>query len=180
MDGHRGGAVFARLDVTSEPDWTAVVATAEAVFGSVSVLVDSVARAIVGTFLGRRAAVPSMRRRGGGSIVSINSAAGIGAEAGLAAYGTSKWGIRELTRISAKELAGRTSVSTACTPTSSKHPGPTTTPTRSARSSSPTAATYSGLSPPRSRDFPDWLLDRTVIPAPGMPLRVPMKDISRA
>jgi NAD(P)-dependent dehydrogenase (short-subunit alcohol dehydrogenase family) len=74
-----------------------------------------VARAIVGTFLGRRAAVPSMRRRGGGSIVNINSAAGIGAEAGLAAYGTSKWGIRELTRISAKELAGRTSVST-CTP----------------------------------------------------------------
>ncbi|MER5665331.1 SDR family NAD(P)-dependent oxidoreductase [Streptomyces mirabilis] len=34
---------------------------------------------LVGTFLGTRAAVPSMRRRGGGSIVNINSTAGIGA-----------------------------------------------------------------------------------------------------
>ncbi|MCT9108127.1 SDR family NAD(P)-dependent oxidoreductase [Streptomyces mirabilis] len=117
-------AVFAQLDVTSEQDWTAVVATAEAAFGPVSVLVNNAARAIVGTtmsltpdefrevidtnlvgtFLGTRAAVPSMRRRGGGSIVNINSTAGIGAAAGLAAYGTSKWGIRGLTRISAKEL----------------------------------------------------------------------------
>jgi 3alpha(or 20beta)-hydroxysteroid dehydrogenase len=117
-------AVFARLDVTSEQDWTAAVATAEAAFGPVSVLVNNAARAIVGTtmsltpdefrevidtnlvgtFMGTRAAVPSMRRRGGGSIVNINSTAGIGAAAGLAAYGTSKWGIRGLTRISAKEL----------------------------------------------------------------------------
>ncbi|WP_329529423.1 SDR family NAD(P)-dependent oxidoreductase [Streptomyces sp. NBC_01462] len=117
-------AVFAQLDVTSEQDWTAAVATAEAAFGPVSVLVNNAARAIVGTtmsltpekfrevidtnlvgtFLGTRAAVPSMHRRGGGSIVNINSAAGIGAAAGLAAYGTSKWGIRGLTRISAKEL----------------------------------------------------------------------------
>ncbi|MFF7603085.1 SDR family NAD(P)-dependent oxidoreductase [Streptomyces mirabilis] len=117
-------AAFAQLDVTSEQDWTAAVATAEAAFGPVSVLVNNAARAIVGTtmsltpdefrevidtnlvgtFLGTRAAVPSMRRRGGGSIVNINSTAGIGAAAGLAAYGTSKWGIRGLTRISAKEL----------------------------------------------------------------------------
>ncbi|MFF8029402.1 SDR family NAD(P)-dependent oxidoreductase [Streptomyces sp. NPDC007896] len=67
-------------------------AWAEAAIGSVSVLVNGVARAIVGTFLGTRAAVPSMRRRGG-SIVNINSTAGIGAAGGLAAYGTSKWGI---------------------------------------------------------------------------------------
>ncbi|MER7178874.1 SDR family NAD(P)-dependent oxidoreductase [Streptomyces hyaluromycini] len=117
-------AVFAQLDVTSEQDWTAAIATAEAAFGPVSVLVNNAARAIVGTtmsltpdefrevidtnlvgtFLGTRAAVPSMRRRGGGSIVNINSTAGIGTAAGLAAYGTSKWGIRGLTRISAKEL----------------------------------------------------------------------------
>jgi 3alpha(or 20beta)-hydroxysteroid dehydrogenase len=59
---------------------------------------------LVGTFLGTRAAMPSMRRRGGDSIVSINSTAGIGATVGLAACGTSKWGIRGLTRIGAKEL----------------------------------------------------------------------------
>ncbi|MFF7888280.1 SDR family NAD(P)-dependent oxidoreductase [Streptomyces sp. NPDC020794] len=67
-------------------------AWAEAAIGSVSVLVNGVARAIVGTFLGTRAAVPSMRRRGG-SIVNINSTAGIGAAGGLVVYGTSKWGI---------------------------------------------------------------------------------------
>ncbi|MFD7002875.1 SDR family NAD(P)-dependent oxidoreductase [Streptomyces mirabilis] len=92
-------AVFARLDVTSEQDWTAAVATAEAAFGPVSVLVNNAALAIVGTtmslppddfrevidtdlvgtFQGIRAAVPSMRRRGGGSIVNVNSTAGIGA-----------------------------------------------------------------------------------------------------
>ncbi|MFF4731921.1 SDR family oxidoreductase [Streptomyces mirabilis] len=91
--------VFARLDVTSEQHWTGAVATAEAAFGPVSVLVNNAARAIVGTtmsltpdvfreaidtnlvgtFLGTRAAVPSMCRRGGGSIVNINSTAGIGA-----------------------------------------------------------------------------------------------------
>ncbi|GAA2120292.1 SDR family NAD(P)-dependent oxidoreductase [Actinomadura napierensis] len=117
-------AAFARLDVTSEQDWDAAVATAEAAFGPVSVLVNNAARAIVGTtlsvtleefrevidtnlvgtFLGIRAVVPSMRRRRGGSIVNINSTAGIGAAAGLAAYGTSKWGVRGLTRIAAKEL----------------------------------------------------------------------------
>lgn len=45
-----------------------------------------------------------MRRGGGGSIVNINSTAGLGVAAGLAAYGTSKWGIRGLTQIAAKEL----------------------------------------------------------------------------
>lgn len=60
---------------------------------------------LVGTFLGMRAVVPSMRRAGGGSIVNINSTAGLGVAAGLTAYGASKWGIRGLTRIAAKELA---------------------------------------------------------------------------
>ena len=45
------------------------------------------------------------RLAGGGSIVNINSTAGLGVAAGLAAYGASKWGIRGLTKIAAKELA---------------------------------------------------------------------------
>lgn len=122
LDGDR--VAFARLDVTSEEDWRQAVDTAEKTFGPVSVLVNNAARAIVGTtmsltadefrevintnlvgtFLGTRAAVPSMRRGGGGSIVNINSTAGLGVAAGLAAYGTSKWGIRGLTQIAAKEL----------------------------------------------------------------------------
>jgi 3alpha(or 20beta)-hydroxysteroid dehydrogenase len=118
-------AVFARLDVTDERQWMEAVQTAEDTFGPVSILVNNAARAIVGTteslaadefrevidtklvgtFLGMRAVVPSMRRVGGGSIVNINSTAGLGVAAGLAAYGASKWGIRGLTKIAAKELA---------------------------------------------------------------------------
>lgn len=117
-------AVFARLDVTSEQAWATAIQTAEQTFGPISILVNNAARAIVGTtmslktdefrevintnligtFLGMRAVVPSMRRAGGGSIVNINSTAGLGVAAGLAAYGTSKWAIRGLTRIAAKEL----------------------------------------------------------------------------
>ena len=36
--------------------------------------------------------------------MNINATAGLGVAAGLAAYGTSKWAIRGLTRIAAKEL----------------------------------------------------------------------------
>lgn len=117
-------AVFARLDVTNEQDWAAAVRIAEDSFGAVSILINNAARAIVGTtmsvtpdefrevmntnlvgtFLGTQAVVPSMRRGGGGSIVNINSTAGLGVAAGLAAYGTSKWAIRGLTQIAAKEL----------------------------------------------------------------------------
>ena len=117
--------VFAELDVSNEQQWAEAVQTAEDTFGPVSILVNNAARAIVGTtesltadefrevidtnlvgtFLGMRAVVPSMRRVGGGSIVNINSTAGLGVAAGLAAYGASKWGIRGLTKIAAKELA---------------------------------------------------------------------------
>lgn len=117
-------AVFARLDVTRETDWAAAVQTVEDAFGPTAVLINNAARAIVGTtmsltpdqfreviatnligtYLGTRAVVPSMRKRGGGSIVNINSTAGLGVAAGLAAYGTSKWAIRGLTKITAKEL----------------------------------------------------------------------------
>jgi len=117
--------VFARLDVSEEQQWAAAVRTAEDTFGPVSILVNNATRAIVGTielltadefrevidtnlvgtFLGMHAVVPSMRRAGGGSIVNINSTAGLGVAAGLAHYGASKWGIRGLIKIAAKELA---------------------------------------------------------------------------
>lgn len=117
--------VFAKLDVTDEQQWADTVREAEDAFGPVSVLINNAARAIMGTieeltvdefrevsdtnlvgaFLGIRAVAPSMRRVGAGSIVNVNSTAGLAAAAGLAAYGTSKWGIRGLTKIAAKELA---------------------------------------------------------------------------
>src|SRR5882672_4311033 len=79
-------AIFSRLDVTSEEDWTATVAAAEDAFGPVSVLINNAGivrfgrieqtepaawRQVIdinltGSYLGIRAVVPSMRKTGGG------------------------------------------------------------------------------------------------------------------
>jgi 3alpha(or 20beta)-hydroxysteroid dehydrogenase len=60
---------------------------------------------LTGALLGIRAAAPSMRKRGGGSIVNVSSIAGLHGAPGLAAYGASKWGIGSLTRTAAYKLA---------------------------------------------------------------------------
>ncbi len=60
---------------------------------------------LTGALLGIRAAAPSMRKAGGGSIVNVNSIAGLTAAPGLVAYSSSKWAVRGLTRAAAKELA---------------------------------------------------------------------------
>jgi len=118
-------ALFSRLDVTNEKDWTATVAAAEAAFGPVSILVNNAGivrfatiaesepaawRQVVdinltGSYLGIRAVAASMRQAGGGSIVNISSAGGMGASVGLSAYISSKWAVRGLTRTAALELA---------------------------------------------------------------------------
>lgn len=58
-----------------------------------------------GAFLSLQAALRAMR--GGGSIVTVASAAGLKPEPGVAAYGASKAGLIQLTRIAAKESAAR-------------------------------------------------------------------------
>jgi 3alpha(or 20beta)-hydroxysteroid dehydrogenase len=117
-------ALFVRLDVTSDEQWHDAVRTAEESFGPVSVLVNNAGIAqnqplvdidpglwrrvleinLTGTFLGIRAVVESMRRAGGGAIVNISSEAARTAQPGLGAYGTSKWGVRGLTKYAALEL----------------------------------------------------------------------------
>jgi len=89
-------AIFSRLDVTSDEDWAATVAAAEAAFGPVSVLVNNAGIVrfgqieeaapavwrqvleinVTGAYLGIRAVVASMRKAGGGAIVNISSGAG--------------------------------------------------------------------------------------------------------
>jgi 3alpha(or 20beta)-hydroxysteroid dehydrogenase len=59
---------------------------------------------VVGAFLGIQAVVPSMRRRGGGSIVNFSSPQGLEGRHGMAAYTASKFGVRGLTRTAALEL----------------------------------------------------------------------------
>lgn len=120
-----GPALGVRLDVTSESDWAAAITAAEDRFGPVDVLINNAAYLRVGTtesipldefrrvldtnltgaLLGIRATAPSMRKAGGGSIVNVNSVAGLTAAPGLVAYSSSKWALRGLMRAAAKELA---------------------------------------------------------------------------
>ncbi|HEY1144115.1 MAG TPA: SDR family oxidoreductase [Sphingomicrobium sp.] len=58
-----------------------------------------------GAFLALQAALRAMRD--GGSVVTVASAAGVKAEPGIAAYGASKAGLIQLTRVAAKEVARR-------------------------------------------------------------------------
>ena len=61
---------------------------------------------VKGPFLGLRAAVPVMQRRGGGSFIITSSIAGVKGAAGLAPYVTSKHAVIGLMKSAAKEFAG--------------------------------------------------------------------------
>src|ERR1700680_172388 len=119
-----GVATYRHLDVASEDDWASLIAMARRDHGRLDVLVnnagipfrntlsktdltdwDRVIRInLTGPFLGMRASVPLMRESGGGSIVNISSATGLIGSPG-AAYSSSKWGLRGLTKSAALEFA---------------------------------------------------------------------------
>ena len=138
-----GRALYHHLDVTEEGDWSAIVERANSEYGGLHVLVnnagiggastfvedtslDDYMRVInvnqVGVFLGMRAAIPSIRASGGGSIVNVSSTAGLEGSPTLAAYASSKWAVRGLTRVGAMELAEDG------IRVNSVHPGPIDTP----------------------------------------------------
>ena len=124
-DGHRTRARAYALDVTSEEDWTRVVAEATGDLGPVDVLVGNAGVYLIaalaetslddwrrvqevnvtGVFLGMKHLAPAMAARGGGSIVNVSSVAGLIGAAGHAAYGASKGAVRILTKDAAIELA---------------------------------------------------------------------------
>ena len=148
-----GDCVFVRLDVTSEVDWSAAVATAVARFGKLDILVNNAGISSTGgiedltveewdrtldintkgVFLGTKAAIPEMRKAGGGSIVNISSGAGIAPAPGTSgAYAASKGAVRIFSKSTAVQYARET---IRC---NSVHPGPIETPMlRSARGSAP-------------------------------------------
>jgi 3alpha(or 20beta)-hydroxysteroid dehydrogenase len=118
-------ALAVRLDVTDEQQWRAAVEAAEQRFGPVSVLVANagvqhpptlledadrslwdtvVAVNLTGTALGIRAVAPSMRRGGGGVIVTVASTMAHGGTAAFGPYVAAKWAVRGLTRTAALEL----------------------------------------------------------------------------
>lgn len=58
-----------------------------------------------GMYLAARAAIPEMRKRGGGVIVNVSSVQAFGAQQGVAVYAASKGGINALTRAMAVDHA---------------------------------------------------------------------------
>lgn len=105
--------------------WAAVVREAVAAFGTVSALVNNAALwrtahverqsaegfeellrvNLLGPFLGIQAVAPVLRAAGGGSVVNISSTAGLVGIPGHAAYGSTKFALRGLTRSAALDLA---------------------------------------------------------------------------
>jgi len=121
-----GEATFVRLDVTNESDWAGAVTEAERLYGKLDVLVNNagigggnriedttladweriMAVNSTGVFLGTRAAIPAMRRAGGGSIVNISSQLGlVGTDNSSPQYQASKGAVRLLTKATAIQYA---------------------------------------------------------------------------
>ena len=147
-----GEAFFVRLDVTSEADWTAAISATVERFGKLDVLVNNAgvsAHSMLedtsveewdrvmdinskGVFLGTRAAIPEMRKAGGGSIVNISSQLGIvGAEYSSPQYQASKGAVRLLTKSAAIQYAEDG------IRVNSVHPGPVVTAMSEARRADP-------------------------------------------
>lgn len=122
-----GAARFAACDVTREADVTAAVALAEEAFGGLDIMVNNAgythwngpfdgvpeeefdrvyAVNVKGIYWGARAAVPALRRRGGGVMLTIASTAGVRPRPGLSWYNGSKFAAIGLTKSLAVELAG--------------------------------------------------------------------------
>ncbi len=120
-----GDAYFTRLDVTVEEDWRRVVEEAEARWGGPDILVNNAGIYRIapleetsletwelimqvnvrGVFLGTKAVLPGMRKRGGGSIVNISSTAGLTGSPNSSAYQASKGAVRIFTKSTATEYA---------------------------------------------------------------------------
>ncbi len=112
-------------DVTSETDWADVTSWVLELHGRVDVLVNNAGVFLAGplgetsvedfrrvldvnltgVFLGMRAIAPVMAEQGSGSIINVSSLAGLIGSPYLSAYAASKWGVRGITKVVAKELA---------------------------------------------------------------------------
>ncbi len=123
-------AVYVHLDVSSFSQWEQAVATAESAFGGLHVLVNNAGvssrqpgsgirvedtteeawQRIIdvnakGVWLGMKAAIPALRRAGGGSIINISSISGMLGLPGGMAYNSSKGAVRIVTKNAALDYA---------------------------------------------------------------------------
>jgi NAD(P)-dependent dehydrogenase (short-subunit alcohol dehydrogenase family) len=120
-----GECVFVHLDVTDETAWQDAVSAAVDRFGKLDILVNNAGIARINNvedttldewdlvmvinakevFLGTKAAIPEIRKAGGGSIVNISSIAGL-TGGRTSSYAASKGAVRLLTKSSAIQYAG--------------------------------------------------------------------------
>ena len=121
-------ALFLHLDVTRAEDWDRVVEATEQTFGGLHVVVNNAGigsppggsgvestseenwqRVIninqKGVWLGMKAAMPAMRRAGGGSIVNISSIWGLVGSGASMAYHSAKAAVRLMTKTAAVQYA---------------------------------------------------------------------------
>ncbi len=147
-----GECVFVHLDVTQESQWQQAVETAVARFGKLDILVNNagiVLRGVLedtssedwdrvmdvnakGVFLGTKAAIPEMRKAGGGSIVNISSMSGIVGQTYIQpVYNASKGAVRIFTKAAAVQYAKEG------IRVNSVHPGSIDTPMAGARLTDP-------------------------------------------
>ena len=143
--GEAGGeCIFVPLDVTSQDQWESAIAATVQRFGKLDILVNNAgvgARNMLventsvedwdqvmdinakGVFLGTKAAIPEMRKAGGGSIINISSQLGlVGVDNSSPQYQASKGAVRLFTKSTAIQYA-RESIRA-----NSVHPGPIVTP----------------------------------------------------
>jgi len=115
----------AALDVTKPGDAAAAVGLAEGAFGGLDILVNNAGHGFIGAIeegspeeyrplfetnvFGlietTRAALPALRRTGGGRIVNLSSTAGIAGRAGSGYYCATKFAVEGLSEALAEELA---------------------------------------------------------------------------
>lgn len=121
-----GRAIFVAADVTDQASLERVFATAAEAFGGLDILVNNagvgggegpiestprslfdrtMAVNLLGPWLGIKLAFPLLRARGGGSIVNTASVSALLGMPGQGAYGASKAGVLQLTRVAAIEGA---------------------------------------------------------------------------
>jgi 3(or 17)beta-hydroxysteroid dehydrogenase len=152
LSGRGGQAAFVSLDVTGEPDWERAVAAAVSRFGKLDILVNNAGIGgagrvedttleewhrvmevnATGVFLGTRAAIPALRRAGGGAIVNISSQLGlVGMDDSSPQYQASKGAVRLLTKHTALQYAKEGIRA------NSVHPGPIVTPMTEKRRADP-------------------------------------------
>jgi 3alpha(or 20beta)-hydroxysteroid dehydrogenase len=112
-------------DVTSEQRWQQVIAHALDAHGRIDVLLNNAGvflaapltdtsvedfRRVIdinvtGVFLGMRSVTPAMIEQSAGSVINLSSVAGLMGSPFLMAYAASKWAVRGMSKVAAKELA---------------------------------------------------------------------------